>query len=289
MNQIAQGTRIVLISSNNPSANGESVIFTASVAGGTDGNMVVFTIGGQTQPSSTLTGGITSCTVVLTEGSYLVSASYYDNAGSEIRSEASLTQVVIAENITVELISSNNPSIYGRNVSFTATVVGSATPPAGTITFRDGGKILKSLALSGDKASYSTNKLDVGSHVITATYDLTGDYGTINQVVEPKTKAAEIITDIHPEFESADLKVYPNPFDERLVFEFTTPETAYTRIEIYDMTGRHVETVFDQLAEAGIKYSAEFKPEKVISAMYIYRITMGEAIYIGKALYNNRN
>ena len=285
LNQVVQGPVLVLVSSANPSADGNSVTFTATVTGGKEGNRVVFSIDGQPETLATLTGGVATCTKVLSEGSYLVSAVYYNDAVTEILSEASLTQVVIAENITVELVSSINPSTYGKSVTFTATVVGSATPPVGFITFRDGDQILKSVAISGSMATYSTNKLSVGTHTITASYNLNDAFGTVNQVVLEKTKSAEILPDVEQVTESVDLKVYPNPFTEKLRFEFVSPETVNARIDLYDMTGRLVKTIFEQPVEASTRYEAEFRPDAIVSAMYIYRITMGDTVYNGKVIF----
>jgi hypothetical protein len=57
------------------------------------------------------------------------------------------------------------------------------------------------------------------------------------------------------------------------------------RIDLYDMTGRLVKTIFDQPIEGGVNYEADFKPETIISGMYIYRMTMGDAVYNGKVVF----
>lgn len=100
-----------------------------------------------------------------------------------------------------------------------------------------------------------------------------------------KTKSGFITTAIAPVFELADLKVYPNPFNDRLKFEFVSPNAVQAKIDIYDMTGRMVQTVFDNLVEGGVLYNAEFKPDAVISGMYIYRMTLGDAVYNGKVVF----
>ncbi|MDO8951595.1 MAG: T9SS type A sorting domain-containing protein, partial [Draconibacterium sp.] len=99
------------------------------------------------------------------------------------------------------------------------------------------------------------------------------------------TKSAEISPEITTIIEKFDLKVYPNPFMEKLRFEFVSPESVNARIDLYDMTGRLVKNIFEQPIEGGVKYNAEFKPEVIISGMYIYRVKMGEAIYTGKAMF----
>ena len=97
-----------------------------------------------------------------------------------------------------------------------------------------------------------------------------------------KNKSAEIVAQ---KATYGDLKVYPNPFSDRLRFEFVSPETVHAKIVIYDITGRQVAVAFDNPVEGGVTYNAEFKPEKIISAMYIYRIILGETVYNGKVLY----
>jgi len=99
------------------------------------------------------------------------------------------------------------------------------------------------------------------------------------------TKSSEIATNISPDVEKANLKVYPNPFSDKLRFEFVSPVSVNARIDLYDMTGRMVKTIFEQPIEGGVSYEAEFRPETVISGMYIYRMILGEAIFNGKVVF----
>ena len=101
------------------------------------------------------------------------------------------------------------------------------------------------------------------------------------------SKSAEAVTSTFdtPQMELDDLKVYPNPFSDRLRFEFSAPESVNARIDLYDMTGRMVKTIFEQAIEGGVNYNAEFKPEATVSGMYIYRMSMGEKVYNGKVVF----
>jgi hypothetical protein len=85
--------------------------------------------------------------------------------------------------------------------------------------------------------------------------------------------------------EFSDLKVYPNPFNDRLRFEFISPESVNARIDLYDITGRMVKTIFEAPVNGGVINEAEFKPETIISGMYIYRVTLGESVYNGKVVF----
>ena len=114
-----------------------------------------------------------------------------------------------------------------------------------------------------------------------------GDWIVYTVTVTNCVKSAEITTSTFdtPQMELGDLKVYPNPFSDRLRFEFSAPESVNARIDLYDMTGRMVKTIFEQAIEGGVNYNAEFKPEATVSGMYIYRMTMGEKVYNGKVVF----
>jgi hypothetical protein len=80
----------------------------------------------------------------------------------------------------------------------------------------------------------------------------------------------------------AGLKVYPNPFSDRARFEFISKEDTNAKIDIYDLNGRIVETVFDKYVTAGVTNYAEFIPENNSRGIYIYRLKMGSQLYNGK-------
>lgn len=62
---------------------------------------------------------------------------------------------------------------FGTSVTFTATVEAetASTTAQGTVTFRDGSKVLDKVQVSGGSASIAVSNLTPGSHQITATFD----------------------------------------------------------------------------------------------------------------------
>ena len=104
-------------------------------------------------------------------------------------SSGSLKQVVDKYPTTTALRSSLNPSNYGQTVSFTATVTSAGPTPTGKVTFKDGTKSLQTVTLSGGVATYTTSKLAVGTHAITADYlgdaaNATSTSPVLDQVVQ---------------------------------------------------------------------------------------------------------
>ena len=66
-----------------------------------------------------------------------------------------------------------NPSVFGEQVTFTATVtpaVVSSNTPTGTVSFEDGQTPFEVLSLTNGSASFNTSSLSTGSHNITVSY-----------------------------------------------------------------------------------------------------------------------
>jgi parallel beta-helix repeat protein/putative cofactor-binding repeat protein len=102
--------------------------------------------------------------------------------------------------------SSNNPSVGGTSVTFTAQVPGNCNIPTGTVTFMDGANALGTVALSaGASATLTTSSLTVGTHIITVTYP--GDFNFDASTSAPLT---QVVTG-YPT--STTLTVTPDPAD----------------------------------------------------------------------------
>ena len=163
-------------SSNNPSIIGTAVTLTASVTSpvtGTLTGMVTFQDGTSALGTGTLSGGTATFTTSgLTGGTHSITAVYSGDATFAGGTSPALMQTVnkVASSTSVPT-SSNNPSIFGSAVTFTATVTSSATSiPTGTVTFQDGAATLGTGMLSGGNATLATSALVGGVHSITAIY-----------------------------------------------------------------------------------------------------------------------
>ena len=124
---------------------------------------------------------------------YVVSAI---NASGESPDSAQASATVASASTTTSLVSSANPSVYGKSVTFTATVHPSTSgTPTGTITFKDGAATLATVALAGNAASFSTSTLTAQSHSIVATYNGDANFSASNSPIltETITKAATSI------------------------------------------------------------------------------------------------
>ena len=173
VNQSASST--TLASSANPAAAGSPVTFTATVTGAglTPTGTVTFKDGATTIGSGTLNGSgqTTLTTSALGLGSHSVTAIYGGDSNFTGSSSSALAQVAVSNGSATSLGATPNPAAVGSPVTLTAAVTGSGGTPTGSVSFRDGGTALGTVALDGSgHASLVISGLASGSHAITAIY-----------------------------------------------------------------------------------------------------------------------
>ncbi len=192
-------------SSATSSVLGQPVTFTASVRAvdpndGTPTGSVEFvdTTSGIDLGTTTVTNGLATVTTsALAAGSHAIIADYEGDSNFAF-SFAALTQTVEQEDATsTALTSAANPSVYGQQVTFTATVTGNpptSSTPTGTVTFKDGSTTLGTGTLNASGvATFTTIAFQVGvgsGQSITAVYGggpnfLSSTSSALSQTVDP--------------------------------------------------------------------------------------------------------
>jgi hypothetical protein len=169
---------------NPDSANfGSNITFTATVsstAGTPTGTVAFFDNGVQigTGTIATVLGQqqATFSTTALAIGTHPITAQYTGavNFATSVSGEKTVTiNSAAPANTTTTLASSQNPSLFGQSVTFTATVTATAGTPGGLVTFSDNGVQIGSGTLAnvgGQMQATFTTSLSMGSHPIVATY-----------------------------------------------------------------------------------------------------------------------
>jgi autotransporter-associated beta strand protein len=119
-------------------------------------------------------------------------------------------QVILTRaGISLSVVSSQNPSVYGQSVTFTVTIstAGGGQTPTGTVTFiLDGTTTLGSRSLSpvpgGASASFSVATIPAGNHTITAVYsgdaNYSGTAGSTPQTVMKDTTTVGVTSSVNP-------------------------------------------------------------------------------------------
>ena len=66
---------------------------------------------------------------------------------------------------------------------------------------------------------------------------------------------------------------YPNPFNSKLTFQYGLPEAAPVKLMVYDVSGRQICTLIDEVKSAG-HHTAIWSTESMVSGLYIVRMEM---------------
>jgi hypothetical protein len=203
---------VAISSSLNPATFGQSVTFTVvatpGVSGsGTPSGTVAFSVdGGTAQPVALdSTGRATFTTTGIPGGTHTVTASYGGDS-SFGPSSASVTETVNKASTTLTLASAANPSTFGQNVAFTATI-SAVAPGAGTATGSvvftvDGATTTVPVDGSG-KATLSRADLAAGPHTLSAAYNGDGNFtgsisNTVTQTVNQDSSSVALSSSANP-------------------------------------------------------------------------------------------
>jgi subtilisin family serine protease len=169
----ASTLNVTLTAGSNPSAPGDTLVFTASLTPNTSSGAVQFLDGGTPISGAIpLSNGVASFnTSNLALGAHSVTARYTGNNKFAASTSPTLIQTVArpSAGISVSLAAGSNPTASGTTLTFTANVTpASAT---GSVIFFDGGTAISgSLPLVNGSASFTTPALSAGSHSISAQY-----------------------------------------------------------------------------------------------------------------------
>ncbi len=71
------------------------------------------------------------------------------------------------------------------------------------------------------------------------------------------------------------LQNYPNPFNPTTNIEVDLPKNTFTKLIIYDITGREIQTLVNEELKAG-RYIVEFSGNDLSSGMYFYKLITDE-------------
>ena len=142
---------------------GTAFTITGSGFGSTKGSSTV-TVGGAT--ATTTSWGASSIATSVPNGAPIGSDSVIVTVNGAASNSSTFT--VTKSNTSTALVSDLNPSVYGSQVNFTATVT--PVTATGTITFKDGSTTIGTGTLNGGVGTLQISWLSVATHTITAVY-----------------------------------------------------------------------------------------------------------------------
>jgi hypothetical protein len=76
---------------------------------------------------------------------------------------------------------------------------------------------------------------------------------------------------------------YPNPFREQTTIEYVLPETRYVQLGLFDVLGRKVRTLVNEVQFSG-QQRERLNAERLASGVYYYRLEVGDHADTGKVV-----
>jgi uncharacterized repeat protein (TIGR01451 family) len=74
---------------------------------------------------------------------------------------------------------------------------------------------------------------------------------------------------------------YPNPFNPTTTIGFSLPSTSHVKLAVYDVTGRMVRTVLNQIVQSG-SHTVQFDASGLTSGLYLYRLEAAGIVITNK-------
>ncbi|RKD90661.1 T9SS type A sorting domain-containing protein [Mangrovibacterium diazotrophicum] len=124
------------------------------------------------------------------------------------------------------------------------------------------------------------------STAINISYSIHCCYSPTNVLKKSSQVASEVLLPEYTSAEHSGLNVYPNPFNEKVKFDFTLEKDANVVLEIYNMVGQKIATLVNDRVEAGVRNTIEYLPETDISGIYVYKLDIDGKIQTGKLVRN---
>lgn len=149
--------------------------------------------------------------------------------------------------------------------------------------------------IAGDNnGNYLAWNIQPGVYTITAV-PFSGNNGTGTAGIDHSvtitiinSSAAKMSIAQMPSFEKmasvTQINAYPNPFSDKLNIEFTLAEDSRVNLEIYNLAGQRIASLFEGNVKGGALQKFEFSPENSSDGMFIYRLQTEGGIYYGKAM-----
>ncbi len=76
---------------------------------------------------------------------------------------------------------------------------------------------------------------------------------------------------------------YPNPFNNTTIIPYAVPEETFVQLEIFDINGRHVETLTSQSHEPGF-HTLHWSGRMAASGVYFIKLEAGKTILTQKMI-----
>jgi len=207
---------------------------------------------------------------------YLVESTSITSVGVTNHTHHSTISSVIAKANMTDITNSGAPVIVGSNlklqINMTDNSESSSNDQIG-ITLWNGGALYFSSSWTGNSTAQRT--LGAGRIIIHSGYSFGDSFNSMDNTNDEFMRTPEL-----------GVKAYPNPFTDHVYFDLQLNTDSKVRLEIFDVTGAKISTVFDDVVIAYNRYQLEYAPERLSSNMLMYKLVVDDKIvFTGKLIH----
>jgi hypothetical protein len=281
--------------------NGQIISFTGSLSRAPGEFVGAYPIGQNTLNNSNYTIAYTGASLYILSGncqSHCIGIAITQTAGPNPVTAA-------GQVITYQIVLSNDALLYWSNGigvvltwEYTGTGLGTLCPKIESITSDN---VLEHFETWTYLATYTVTDEDItrgwdlnnffilmaddfGPGMELITTPVAGTKSFMSKGINLTNLDTKIVkTDLQGEF---DLKVYPNPFTDIVYFDLQMKTDSKVRLEVFNIEGVRLSTVYDDLVVAYDRYRFEYTPTNFSTGVLIYRLTVdGQLIFTGKLIH----
>ncbi len=221
-------------------------------------------------------------TVGVVVRTYQIKANSMTSLGVNIENPAAQTAVFVSKANLTDITNPLAPVSLGGNLTLQVNMTDKGEPGINSdmiaISLWNGSTLLFSSNWNGTKTVEKT--IDGGNLVVHSGFSLNASATTATKeatIGEPDAVVTQ-----------PGIKAYPNPFTDKVYFEFSSPDVVNARLELFDAAGAKLGVLFNQQIEGGELYQVEYNPTGISTKMLIYRLVLGDQVYTGKLIYKQQ-
>jgi hypothetical protein len=156
-----------------------------------------------------------------------------------------------------------------------SSVLGGSAPPAGA-TLTDINNAVDVINNAFDGGRFFLGYFDAPK-TCSSNLSRTAFTSTKGSAVSIIEKKAEVIT-------SLSVQAYPNPFTNKVQFSIQSPVTGMASLEVYNLVGQKLNTVYNGYLFAGIKQVVDYNVPSSFKGALIYTLKVGNQHIDGKVI-----
>jgi hypothetical protein len=163
-----------------------------------------------------------------------------------------------------------------------------SAPTNAYISYWDGTNWIKGSSISTTTDQWNTLSLNITTDKLRLyMYNYTSPTGVIewkvNGTTDTRLKSSFSAIEKYPDFNSKLINNYPNPFDNKTIIEYNLSESNYTKLDVYDLMGKHIKSLVNDCQEAG-NYKVTFYRQELPGGVYFYVLDSGTGKQVGKMI-----